>query len=126
MALPARYGMKAEITQLQALLAQRVTEICRLQKSNEALRVHQAALHLLMRTLQEIKEHRIATGGGQDGDGMQQLECMHASLACTTQGSALSAGSSSAAHSNGVANLRGLLDGLPHLAPGESLLHLEG
>lgn len=62
-------AMKAQITHLQAALSQRLAEICTLQKSNEALRVRDAALRLLLRVLEELTDHRGAIGGGGSSDG---------------------------------------------------------
>lgn len=108
-------GLAAEIKGLQALLAQRTVEVGALQMHNEALRVHTAAVHLLTRCLHEVKQHQAASCSIMEEDTVRQLECMRASLApgaCSTNGCDL--------YSEG-----GLLAGLHHLAPGNSLLQLE-
>ena len=86
-------------------------EVRKLQERNSALRVRLAALQLEWRCLREARAHRAARGMPCDHDN-EQLARLEQQLA----GALEAVGGS----------FPSMLDGLPHLAPGTSVLLLEG
>ena len=144
-------SLKSQIDKLSAVVAQKRGEVEKALSSNLELRVRSAALHLFMRCFEEMRAHRAAVGAPDDAaalGGMQQSDAqLLASVGLAGSGAGASAGggggyggggggggagvSSAAADAAAAAALAGggtdgVLDKLPHLAPGRSLLHLEG
>lgn len=95
------------------------SELRKLQVQNEALRVHMLGVQISIRALQEVQRHQRAFGAGCPTHEAQ-LQCLQAELQAAggiVDGETCGIGSS---------GRDPLLDRLPHLQPGASLLHLEG
>jgi len=131
--------LKAEILGLQALLSQKLADLSVARRENTELQARSVALHTLMRVLQEIQRHRLAMGALTATNDTQQFDFLRVSLLAAegggggalpdgaAGGTGTGAGGSNQQEETGAPPATvGMLEKLPHLAPGKSLLRLEG
>lgn len=152
---PAPSQMRSVVHQLQAQLALNSQELQALQSANEGLRVKCVTLRLLVRVLLEIQRHQQNMSGQQHQDDghLSRLQSIIASsglpqhrsfldapgggrgaasipesIACGWNGGSSWQGGAArgAADAGSSAGEGGLLEGVPHMGPGNNLLRLDG
>ncbi|GBF91583.1 hypothetical protein Rsub_04323 [Raphidocelis subcapitata] len=111
---------------LRGTLAEKQAAVDRLARDREALLVRLTALSLTARCQIEVSRHYAALGAPHGSFGEGRVASMQ--LAADDAGGALAVAAGGGSASSGAAAEAGneLLADLPHLAPGASLLDLEG